>query len=117
MSPAAAVNATLENNRESPVFKVKPETFKVFSALFARSQSRGSISWTAFEAAMADLDFSITPKWGSVFTFYPPQDFSVQQSLTLHRPHNSHIEGFRLLFIAKRLKRTFGWVEKSFALA
>jgi hypothetical protein len=117
MSPAAAVNATLENNRESPVFKVKPETFKVFSALFARSQPRGSISWTAFEAAMADLNFSITPKWGSVFTFYPPQDFSVQQSLTLHRPHNSHIEGFRLLFIAKRLKRTFGWVEKSFALA
>jgi hypothetical protein len=117
MSPAAAITATLEDNRGSPVFKVKPETFKVFSALFARSQSRGSISWTSFEAAMTDLNFSITPKWGSVFTFYPPQDFSVQQSLTLHRPHNSHIEGFRLLFIAKRLKRTFGWEEKSFALA
>lgn len=48
MSPAAAITATLEDNRASPVFKVKPETFKVFSALFARSHSRGSISWTAF---------------------------------------------------------------------
>jgi hypothetical protein len=117
VSPAAAITATLEDNRASPVFKVKPETFSVFSVLFARSQSRGSISWTAFEAAMTDLNFSITPKWGSVLTFYPPQDSSVQRSLTLHRPHNSHIEGFRLLFIAKRLKRTFGWEEKSFALA
>ncbi|EAW25757.1 uncharacterized protein NFIA_045770 [Aspergillus fischeri NRRL 181] len=117
ISPAAATTATLEDNRASTVFKVKPETFKVFSALFSRSQSRGSISWTAFEAAMTDLNFSITPKWGSVFTFYPPQDFSVQQSLTLHRPHNSHIEGFRLLFIAKRLKQTFGWEEESFELA
>ncbi|KAH2913588.1 hypothetical protein KXW25_000871 [Aspergillus fumigatus] len=117
MSPAAAITATLEDNRASPVFKVKPETFNVFSVLFARSQSRGSISWTAFEAAMTDLNFSITPKWGSVLTFYSPQDSSVQRSLTLHRPHNSHIEGFRLLFIAKRLKRTFGWEEGSFALA
>jgi hypothetical protein len=111
MFPAAAITATLEDNRASPVFKVKPETFNVFSVLFARSQSRRSISWTAFEAAMTDLNFSITPKWGSVLTFYPPQDSSVQRSLTLHRPHNSHIEGFRLLFIAKRLKRTFGWEE------
>ncbi|RHZ43625.1 uncharacterized protein CDV56_100351 [Aspergillus thermomutatus] len=117
ISPAAATTAEPENTEISPILKVKPDTFKVFSTLFSRSQSRGSISWAAFEAAMTDLKFSVTPKLGSVYTFSPPQDFSVPRPLTLHRPHQSQIEGFRLLYIAKRLKRAFGWGEELFEVA
>jgi hypothetical protein len=59
----------------SPVFKVRPDTFEVFSVLFKPSpDSRGSIRWAAFEAAMADLKFTILPRFGSVFKFVPRQD-------------------------------------------
>jgi hypothetical protein len=44
MSPAAAITATLEDNRISSIFKVKPETFSVFSVLFARSRSRDQLA-------------------------------------------------------------------------
>jgi hypothetical protein len=101
----------------SPVFKVKQDTAEVFSTLFSKSESRGSISWAAFEAAMTDLKFSVMPKFGSVFTFFPPQDFGVQKSLTVHRPHKSRIEGYVLLSFASRLKRVYGWGEQSFEAA
>jgi hypothetical protein len=96
------------------VFKVKQATFEVFSTLFSKSQSRGSITWTAFEAAMADLKFSVMPKTGSVFTFLPPKDMEVEKSITLHRPHYSRIEGYKLLMFAARLHRVYGWGEQSF---
>ncbi len=63
---------------------------------------------------MADLKFSVIPKFGSVFTFLPPEDMQVQKSLTVHRPHKSRIEGHVLLIFASRLKKVYGWGEKSF---
>jgi hypothetical protein len=117
ISPVSEITADSEDTVVSPIFKVKPDTFKVFSTMFSGSQSRGSISWAAFEAAMADLNFSVRPRLGSVFTFSPPQDFPVQRPLTLHRPHQSHIEGFRLLYITRRLKKAYGWGIDRFEVA
>lgn len=98
------------------IFKVKPDTAKTFSTLFSKSQSRGSITWMAFETAMADLKFSVMPKFGSVFMFCPPPDLAIQKSLTLHRPHKSQIESHLLLIFASRLKRLYGWGEQSFEI-
>ena len=114
ITPATAAPAQPETIEIPPIFRVKQDTVDVFSSLFSKSESRGSISWTAFEAAMADLEFSITPKFGSVFTFFPPQNMGVRKSLTVHRPHKSWIEGYVLLFFASRLKRLYGWGEESF---
>ena len=100
-----------------PIFKVKQGTADVFSAIFSKPESQRPISWTAFEAAMADLKFSVVPKFESVFTFLPPQDMEVQKSFTVHRPHRSRIEGYVLLYFAKRLKRVYGWGEQSFEVA
>ncbi|SPO01572.1 uncharacterized protein DNG_04245 [Cephalotrichum gorgonifer] len=97
-----------------PTFKVSSATADVFSALFDRSQSRGSVAWSAFESAMAELGFSVVPKFGSVYTFLPPGALAVKRSLTLHRPHGSQIEGFRVLIFAKRLRRVYGWGEGTF---
>jgi len=116
ISPTAAP-AQPEIVEVLPIFKVKQDAVQVFSALFSKSKSRGSISWAAFEAAMVDLKFSIVPKFRSVFTFFPPQDLRVQKSLTVHRPHNSRIERHMLLIFASRLKRVYGWGEQSFEVA
>ncbi|KAJ9143675.1 hypothetical protein NKR23_g6410 [Pleurostoma richardsiae] len=101
----------------TPIFKVSPATASVFSTLFTRSQSRGSISWAAFQAAMADLGFSMLPKIGSVYTFFPPDSMSVERSFTVHRPHRSQIEGVFVPILARRLRRVYGWDEQSFELA
>jgi hypothetical protein len=101
----------------SKVLKVKQATFGVFSTLFSKAQSRGSVTWAAFEAAMADLKFSVIPKTGSVFTFLPPKHLELEKSLTLHRPHQSRIEGHKLLIYATRLQRVYGWGEQSFEAA
>ncbi|KAL4788954.1 hypothetical protein BDV19DRAFT_383502 [Aspergillus venezuelensis] len=98
------------------VFKVKPATFQVFTTLFSGKQSRGSIVWTAFEAAMADLQFSVTLNMGLVITFYLPKNLPSQRPLTLHRPHQARLEGHQLLFIASRLKRAFGWGRELFKM-
>jgi hypothetical protein len=99
------------------VFEVKQATLAVFSTLFSKAKSRGSFTWTAFEAAMGDLKFSVMPKTGSVFTFFPPKDMRVEKSITLHRPHQSRVEGYKLLVFSARLQRIYGWGEQSFKLA
>ncbi|OBT47430.1 hypothetical protein VE00_03258 [Pseudogymnoascus sp. WSF 3629] len=109
-----ATPAQLETVETSQAFKVKQATFEVFSTLFSKSELRGSITWAAFEAAMADLKFSVIPNFGSVFTFVPPLDMVVQKSLKLHRPHKSRIEGHLLLIFASRLKRVYKWGEQTF---
>jgi hypothetical protein len=96
-------------------FKVKAATAAVFTALFSRSEAHGSVSWTSFEAAMADLGFSVTPKGGSVFTFNPPASMETRP-ITLHRPHVSEIEGYKLLILARRLQRVYGWSSRSFVI-
>lgn len=52
---------------------------------------------------MAELGFTITPKGGSIFTFSPPETMDTQKPLTLHRPHASRFERWKLLPLAKRL--------------
>ncbi|KAE8350553.1 hypothetical protein BDV28DRAFT_138936 [Aspergillus coremiiformis] len=99
---------------QSQIFHVKPAAFEVFSTLFAKPTPRGSIAWAAFEAALVQLKFSVVPKFGSIYTFSPPEGFGVPKSITLHRPHQSRIEGYQLLFFASRLTRKYGWDENSF---
>lgn len=96
-------------------FQVKSATASLFATLFSRSEGHGSLSWTSFEAAMADLGFSVTPKGGSVFTFNPPDSMN-SRPITLHRPHVSEIEGYKLLIIARRLQRVYGWSARSFVV-
>ncbi|KAL3465592.1 hypothetical protein BJX64DRAFT_49786 [Aspergillus heterothallicus] len=96
------------------ILKVKPATLQDFSTLFAWKESRGSISWTSFEATMADFGLSVTPNMGSVITFCPLENVPFERPITLHRPHQAHLEGYQLLFIAKRLKRAFGLGHESF---
>lgn len=109
INPTKATPAQSKPTETSPVFRVKPRTFDVFSTLFSRPKSsRGSIGWPAFETAMRNLMFSVLPWFGSVYMFSPPRDFGIPRSITVHRPHQSRIEGYRLLFIASRLKRVYG---------
>ncbi|RVX73553.1 hypothetical protein B0A52_02441 [Exophiala mesophila] len=101
--------------QEQPIIiKVRASTADVFSKLFAKAESRGSVSWVAFASAMTDLGFSVQPKAGSVYTFFPPESMHASKSLTLHRPHKSEIEGHRAIAYAKRLRRVYGWNEKTF---
>ncbi|KAF4628592.1 hypothetical protein G7Y89_g9563 [Cudoniella acicularis] len=116
IAPTAKVLPRPETMEKALVFKAKQDIFDTFSTLFSKSDSRGSISWVAFEAAMADLKFSVMPKFGSVFIFFPPKDMGVDSS-TVHRPHMSRIEGHLLLSFASRLKRAYGWGENSFEVA
>ncbi|KAL6906727.1 hypothetical protein GGI43DRAFT_431063 [Trichoderma evansii] len=88
--------------------------YQVFSTLFNKSEARGSISWAAFEGAMAELGFSVTPKYGSAYTFSPPDSMNEKKSFTVHRPHKSHIEGYLIPIFARRLRRTYGWNESTF---
>lgn len=76
--------------------------------LFAKAQARGSVSWELFGSAMAKLGFSVLPKYGSVYTFYPPDGMAVKKPFTIHQPHQSGFEGYRTLILAKRLKRMYG---------
>ncbi|KAJ3947829.1 uncharacterized protein N0V96_002064 [Colletotrichum fioriniae] len=89
-------------------FKVSPATAEVFYALFMKSESRGAVNWTAFEGAMAELGFSVLPKYGSVFTFMPPDSMAVKRPFTIHRPHKSQIEGYMTLVYSRRLARAYG---------
>ncbi|KAK5652149.1 hypothetical protein OQA88_10791 [Cercophora sp. LCS_1] len=98
-------------------FKVGSDTAKTFSTLFAKSVSRGSTSWTTFTSAMGEIGFPVIPKFGSVFTFFPPKTMDVQKPLTLHRPHQPHIEGEKILVFARRLNRAYGWGERTFEVA
>ncbi|KAF1737391.1 hypothetical protein CRV24_003009 [Beauveria bassiana] len=87
---------------------------QVFATLFDRSELRGGLHWASFEAAMAELNFRITPRQGSSFHFEPPKDLALRSSLTVHRPHGPRMEGFRKLILSQRLARTFGWDAETF---
>ncbi|OAL51569.1 hypothetical protein IQ07DRAFT_642510 [Pyrenochaeta sp. DS3sAY3a] len=111
-------NENPQNNQITPTqppLTVKASTAAIFSSLLSRSsEARGSISWDAFSAAMADVGFSIMPKVGSIYTLVPPEHLVVHAKLTLHRPHESHIEGPGILIYSRRLKRVYGWDESTF---
>jgi hypothetical protein len=96
-------------------FRVKAATSSLFTTLFFRTEARGSVSWASFESAMADLGFSVTPNGGSIFTFNPAASMN-SRPVTLHRPHVSDIEGYKLLIISRRLQRKYGWGSDSFVV-
>ncbi|KAF7193248.1 hypothetical protein HII31_05474 [Pseudocercospora fuligena] len=96
-------------------FKVKASTASVFNTIFDKTHARGSVSWADFAGAMTELGFSVTPKYGSVFTFQPPESWTgSSRSITLHRPHASEIEGYKLLIFSRRLYKTYGWTVETF---
>ncbi|KAK5048624.1 hypothetical protein LTR84_005715 [Exophiala bonariae] len=99
------------------VIKVRASTAGVFSALFAKAEARGSVSWTAFLSAMTDMGFSVRPRTGSVYTFFPPESMGASRWFTVHRPHKSDIEGYYAILYAKRLQRVYGWNENTFEVA
>lgn len=101
----------------APRFKVKPSTASVFQTIFSKAKARGSVQWADFAAAMADWGFSVTPKYGSVFTFNPPESMGAPRSITLHRPHVSEIEGYKLLIFSKRLHKTYNWTAETFEVS
>ncbi|ROV99789.1 hypothetical protein VSDG_03001 [Cytospora chrysosperma] len=116
--PAGNEHFTKEEAQPRPEkIKVKASTAEAFFTLFSKSESRGTVSWAAFEAAMADLGFSVLPKFGSVYTFSPPETMKAKKSLTLHRPHKSNIEGWSVPTFARRLNRVYGWDENTFEVA
>ncbi|KAF5714562.1 hypothetical protein FMUND_7371 [Fusarium mundagurra] len=94
--------------------KVSSSTAEVFATLFDKTQSRGSVSWSSFEAAMSELGFSVLPRFGSVYTFRPSENMDIKRPVSIHRPHQSQIEGFLILILARRLNRAYGWSEDSF---
>lgn len=98
-------------------FKVSISTAEVFSTLFGKAKSRGAVNWTDFAAAMVDLGFTVVPKDGSAYTFSPSEGMGVKQSITMHRPHKSRIEGYKLLAYSQRLKRVYGWEERTFEVS
>ncbi|RFU75578.1 ipa protein [Trichoderma arundinaceum] len=106
-----------EPSQPQQVLKVSATVGEVFYTLFEKSETRGSINWSAFEGAMAELGFSVMPKYGSVYTFLPPDSMNVKKSFTVHRPHKSRIEGYLIPIFARRLKRTYGWSESTFKIA
>lgn len=96
--------------------KVKATTAATFHALFNKSEARGAIAWVDFEAAMADLGFSITPRGGSISTYNPPTSMATRP-ITLHRPHTSELEGYKQLILARRLQRVYRWNADTFEIA
>ncbi|CVL06140.1 uncharacterized protein FMAN_03873 [Fusarium mangiferae] len=94
--------------------KVSSSTAEVFATLFNKTQSRGSVNWSSFEAAMSELGFSVLPRFGSVYTFRPSEDMDIKRPVSIHRPHQSQIEGYLILILARRLNRAYGWSEDSF---
>ncbi|KAL3474037.1 hypothetical protein BJX99DRAFT_260739 [Aspergillus californicus] len=102
---------------ESPVYQVKKETLEVFTAIFSKSEHHGSVHWTAFQAAMTELKFSVFPRHGSVYSFIPPPGFIPPRSFVVHRPHQAAIEGRMVSYIAHRLNKIYGWDLDSFQLA
>ena len=115
VAPQLELPIPIPDSEPSRVFSVKRSTFAVFSTIFSKEEDQGSVSWSSFVSAMTDLQFSVVPVSGSIFTFVPPvgDDFN-QRRLTLHRPHGSRLEGLKLRIFARRLSRVYGWGEASF---
>ncbi|CAG7558740.1 unnamed protein product [Fusarium equiseti] len=109
-------DSTKENEGVKPPqpVRVSSSAAQVFAILFEKAQSRGSVSWTSFEAAMSELGFSVIPRFGSVYTFRPSEEMDIKRSINIHRPHQSQIEGYMTLILARRLSRAYGWSESSF---
>lgn len=108
-----ATTALLPPPKAEPI-SASPTTIKTFRKLF-RADARGAIPWTAFTAAMTNVGFTIESIGGSIARFVPPAGGS---PICLHRPHpTDKLEGWALLRVARRLKRSFGWGPDTFVPA
>ncbi|RYC82707.1 hypothetical protein BFJ63_vAg14429 [Fusarium oxysporum f. sp. narcissi] len=103
-----------EATKPAQPVKVSSSTAEVFATLFDKTQSRGSVNWSSFEAAMSELGFSVLPRFGSVYTFKPSENMDIKRPVSIHRPHKSQIEGYLILILARRLNRAYGWSDDSF---
>lgn len=98
--------------------KVKAQTAATFAGIFAKTDARGSVKWTAFVSAMTDVGFAVMPKLGALTTFAPDADLMPDaQPFGMHRPHDGIVEGFRLMKMARRLTRRYGWDAQTFVEA
>ncbi|TQN63719.1 hypothetical protein CSHISOI_11693 [Colletotrichum shisoi] len=100
------------------VIKVSAKTARVFAVLFDKSLQRGSISWTSFIAAFAEIGFAVEKKRGSAIAFIPPAG-SPWHQIQFHEVHGgvTRVEGFRSRKMACRLTRNYGWDETTFEIA
>ena len=115
VAPQVESTTPIPDSEPPRVFSVKRSTLAVFSTIFSKEENQGSVSWSSFVSAMTDLHFSVVPNSGSIFTFVPPVDDELNpRRLTVHRPHKSRFEGYRLRFFARRLSRVYGWGRASF---
>ncbi|KAJ4287917.1 hypothetical protein N0V88_007537 [Collariella sp. IMI 366227] len=78
-------------HKPTKAFNVSSSTAAVFSVIFSLSPTR-SVSWKAFQSAMAELGFSVMPKFGCIYTFLPPENMHAKRSFTVHRPYRGRIE-------------------------
>ena len=118
MVPSTEPAEPITTPTPSQTFDVSASTAEVFATFFDKSQSRGGVTWPSFESAMAELGFSVVPRFGSVYTFFPSGDMVAKRPITVHRPHGGQhgawIEGHKLLIIARRLARVYGWGLETF---
>ncbi|PHH71999.1 hypothetical protein CDD80_4837 [Ophiocordyceps camponoti-rufipedis] len=115
--PAKAVEhrQTTQHNVDAPTtFRVNASTASVFATLFDRSESRGAVRWAAFEAAMADLGFTVMPQFGSIYRFEPPGNRGFSNAFSVHRPHRSRMENYKIHPLARQLRDLYGWSAKTF---
>ncbi|OHW92261.1 hypothetical protein CSPAE12_09274 [Colletotrichum incanum] len=100
------------------VFKVSAKTAGVFAMLFDKSIHRGSVTWTSFIAAFAEIGFSVERRKGSAIAFIPPSG-SPWNQIQFHEAHGgvTRVEGYRSRRIAYRLARAYGWDETTFEVA
>ncbi|EFX01370.1 ipa protein [Grosmannia clavigera kw1407] len=116
-APRKDVATTVVPASPPQTFQVSASTAQVFATFFAKSVSQGSVTWSAFEAAMGDMGFSVLLKLGSVYTFYPPDTMLAKKPLTVHQPLRFKIEGHMILIFARRLRTIYGWDESTFVVA
>lgn len=101
----------------SSILKVSPSALEVFTAIFEPSDSGSPNKWASFLSAMSELKFSTASRFGALYTFRPQTDNIANRPVTCIRPLQPAIEGYRLLFVARRLKTRYGWSMESFELA
>lgn len=91
-------------------FTVCPATMDMFSVLRDTSLSRDGLPWADFKTAMEDVGFEVVCRFGSVYTFVPPDVMGIPKRLVLCHPHGLRIEGYRLRLLAVRMKSVYGWM-------
>ncbi|GKT47737.1 uncharacterized protein ColSpa_07918 [Colletotrichum spaethianum] len=117
---AAIPDVNLDHDDANPpkeVLKVSARTAGVFAMLFDKRIHRGSITWTRFVAAFAEIGFSVEKKKRSAIASIPPSGTPWNQ-IQFHEVHGrlTRVEGYRSRKMANRLTRAYGWDETTFVV-